>query len=36
MGAAEAIRNEFFGIVTHAKGPGFVKAGAGRIDFASA
>ena len=36
MGAAEAVCDEFFGIVAHAEGTGFVQAGAGRVDFTGA
>ena len=36
VGAAEAVCDEFLGIIAHAKGAGFVEAGARDIDFTGA
>ncbi len=36
MSAAEAVCDEFLGVVAHAEGTGFVEAGAGRVNFAGA
>src|ERR1700689_5141175 len=35
MGTAETVRDKFLRIVAHAKGTGFVEAGAGNINLAS-